>query len=264
LARAGVAMASVESFIRKNPATKIVDVEDTQVPCTVPEPAEECMKLSPSPVNRRSAIVSPEDVYCDAAVPQLTTDAEGRRCGLEENAGEVSDQSNTALRKKEYQTRLVSVPKEIRQHPKLPKLRIPILTGEPSAMQVLAPRSHIDSKPVLGSEAVLGSEPVLGSELPRSLATMLDAALASGDLARAVDLLIAEQGVLTFRYTWLQHSQTPLPQHLENERKRLGINEDDWQTHLSITDHEGFYLDVSDPLREDQFPAGVEFDARRS
>lgn len=85
------------------------------------------------------------------------------------------------------------------------------------------------------------------SKLPRSLATML-----------------AQQGPLAFQYSWLQHSQTPLPQYLENEREHLGIHEDDWHTHFSITDNEGFYLDISDTLREDQFPAGVEFDARLS
>jgi len=76
LARAGTALASVESFIRmnssptllqsvatENSATKTDEMEDTQVPCAVPEPAEECMKLLPSPVSRRSAIMSPEDVH---------------------------------------------------------------------------------------------------------------------------------------------------------------------------------------------------------
>jgi len=102
-----------------------------------------------------------------------------------------------------------------------------------------------------------------GSELLMRLATMLDVALASGDLARAVNEVIVEQGVLSFQYTWLQHSQTPLPTHLEDERKRLGIDEEaDWQIRLSATDNEGFFLEVSDALREDQFPAGVEFDAR--
>merc|ERR1719506_1580451 len=96
------------------------------------------------------------------------------------------------------------------------------------------------------------------------LATMFDAALASGDLARAVDQVIVEQGVLTFHYTWLQHSEKPLPRHLEDERKRLGVDEDEWQIRLSVTDNEGFFLEVSDALREDQFPAGVEFDARGS
>jgi len=50
---------------------------------------------------------------------------------------------------------------------------------------------------------------------------------------------------------------------LENERRRLGINEHDWQTYLSVTDNEGFYMDL-DTLREDQFPAAVEFDARQA
>merc|ERR1712232_1268866 len=78
------------------------------------------------------------------------------------------------------------------------------------------------------------SEPVAeqikaDSELPTCLATVLASALASGELAAAADQVTAEQGVLTFHYTWLQHIQTPLPVHLEDERKRLGVDEDDWQ-----------------------------------
>jgi len=60
-----------------------------------------------------------------------------------------------------------------------------------------------------------------------------------------------------FQYAWEQHVQTPLPTHLQNERKRLGIDEDEWSIRLSVTDNEGFFLDLFDPLREDQFPAGV-------
>jgi len=40
--------------------------------------------------------------------------------------------------------------------------------------------------------------------------------------------------LVTFRYTLAEHCQTPLTHHLENERRRLGINEHDWQTYLRM------------------------------
>lgn len=64
----------------------------------------------------------------------------------------------------------------------------------------------------------------------------------------------------TFQYTWELHVQTPLPTHLQNEQKRLGIDEHEWQIRLSVTDSEGFFLDVLDPLHEAQFPAGVSWE----
>lgn len=51
--------------------------------------------------------------------------------------------------------------------------------------------------------------------------------------------------------------ESPRGTKVVHERKRMGIDKDEWNSYLSVTDNEGFFLDVSDPLREDQFPAGI-------
>lgn len=260
LARAGAAMACVAM---EDPTTKVAEVENTQVPCTVTEPAEECVKpfpsktprateecvkVSPSPVSRRIAVMSPKVVHrsvsgsAEVPCPPLLSSAPYYSAEFVILA--LCRPVNSAAVWDELAT-------EVPQ------------ASEPVAPQLTTDAEERRCQPEENTHEV-SEQGSTDSNLPSILATMLDTALVSGDLGRAVDQVIAERNVLAFHYTWLQHKQTPLPQHLENERKRLGVNENDWQTHLSITEKDGFYLDVSDPLREEQFPAGVEFDARRS